>query len=143
MGFPQRDMLDLALDAFAFDHVTNTHLLAYHDQYACEEILENILKGEADRDGADPQACDKAGGGKARHDDDRGDHDAEDPDRQLYQRVDQRFQARPHLRSADQFVRNPDRRTGQNPGDQQNDERDRNAGEGSDCPFPHFRKLIL
>jgi len=40
--------------AAILDHIADPHLLADHDQHAGEEILENVLKGKTDRDGADP-----------------------------------------------------------------------------------------
>ncbi len=55
----RNDLFDPSFDRLALDHVTNVHLFAQHDQDAGEEVLENILECETDRDRAQSEQCEQ------------------------------------------------------------------------------------
>ena len=128
MRFTQGDMFDLADDAFALDHVTDAHLLAQHDEHTGEEVLEDILKGEADRDRADAEPGDQAGGRHTRHDHDQRDHQSDDPDAQLHDGVDQVLEGGAHVGLADGAAYAPHRDACDDPGDQKDHDGNRHIG---------------
>ena len=118
-------------------------IFSQHDQHAGHEILEDVLKGEPDRDRADAEAGKQAGGRQARHDHDRRDHDTDDPDDQSDERVDEVFEAGANVSLADQQVGDASGEPRHDPCDEQNDERDGKAGQGADEPFAHPDQLVL
>ena len=142
VGFAQGDPLDLADNALAFDHVPDPHLLAQHDQHTGEEVLEDILKCKADRDRTDSEPGNQARRGEGGHHHDRGNHDSDQPDSQLDQRVDQRLEAGTDFGPANQHIGNFCCEARQNPGDEQDEQRDRDAGQRGDEARGHCLYLL-
>lgn len=141
IGFAQGDVLDLASNAFAFDDITIAHFLAQHDQHAGEEVFENILECKTDRNRADPKACDQAGGREARKHNNHRQHQADQPDGQLHQCVDQVFQAGAQAAFAGYCVRDTDREFGDQPSYNQDNQRDDQAWQCGNEAFGHALQL--
>ena len=96
------------------------------------------LKRETDRHRTDAESGEQARRGETRHDDDQRDHQADQPDRQLYHRIEQAFQAGTHLRPADQAIRNSYGEFRDEPRDDQNDDRDGEIWQGANEAIRHF-----